>query len=38
MGEFLDQTIAYFRAFVDAALRVPDKVRAFNSDHVAIRC
>jgi hypothetical protein len=38
MAEFLDETIAYFRAFIDAALKVPDRVRTFMSEHAAVRC
>jgi hypothetical protein len=35
---FLDHTCDYFRKFIDLALTVPDRVRAFESDHSVLRC
>jgi hypothetical protein len=35
---FLEETMEYFREFIDAALAVPNKVREFQSGHYTVRC
>lgn len=35
---FLDRTIRYFRSFIDAALKFPDAVREYRSEHAVLRC
>jgi hypothetical protein len=37
MVNFLDETTDYFRTFVDGCLKVPDKIRQFESSHY-MRC
>ena len=38
LGEFLDETIRYFRKFVDACIRDSEKIKQFESQHVAQGC